>query len=148
LSHGEFSKILIPRILEVSKMKEPESWERLPARFGDRVRIRLHAETATAGIAGRLGLVSGITTVSVTGVEVVGSPTEDIALNVEIERTGECVWLAPALVEFIDHNPGATITLDGVPKRWTRDGSGHWIASSRSLPPKEWFKWLTGMFRK
>jgi hypothetical protein len=105
-------------------MEEPASWNHLPARFGDHVRIRPAAETEAAGIAGRGGLVYGITTMSVTGVEVVGSPTEDVALNVVIDESNESVWLAPSLVEFVDHDAGTTITLDGVPKKWTRDTSG------------------------
>ena len=129
-------------------MEEPASWRHLPARFGDRVRVRPAAETEAAGIAGRAGVVYGITTISVTGVEVVGSPTEDVALNVVIDESNESVWLAAALVEFVDHNAGTTITLDGVPKKWTRDTSGDWMESSRPVPAKERFSWLRGMFRR
>jgi hypothetical protein len=75
-------------------------------------------------MAGRGGVVYGITTISVTAVDVVGSPTEDVALNVVIDESNESVWLAPALVEFVGHNAGTTITLDGVPKKWTREHLG------------------------
>ena len=67
------------------------------------MRIRTAHETEEAGIAGRRGVIYGTTTVSVTGVEVVGSPTEDVALNVAMDESEETVWLAPNLVEFIDH---------------------------------------------
>ena len=126
---------------------EPEIWKQSPAQFGDRVKIRTVAETEKAGIAGRSGVVYGATTVSVTGVEVIGSTTEDVALNVTIDESEETVWI-PYLVEFTDHNAGATITLDGVAKRWTRDASGNWIVSRRPVPPKEWVQWLKGMLRK
>src|SRR5207247_998028 len=64
-----------------SMMQEPAHWKDLPAAFGDRVRIRAAAETLAAGMAGRTGVVFGITTVSVSGVELVGTPTEDTACN-------------------------------------------------------------------
>jgi hypothetical protein len=129
-------------------INEPESWKHLPAQFGDRVKIRTAAETEAAGIAGRSGVIYGTTTVSITGVDVIGSPTEDVALSVAIDESEETVWLAPSLVEFIDHNAGATIVLDGVPKEWTRDASGNWIESKRRLPSSKWVQWLKGLLRK
>ena len=87
---------------------EPEIWKQSPAQFGDRVKIRTVAETEKAGIAGRSGVVYGA---SVTGVEVIGSTKEDVALNVTIDESEETVWIAPYLVEFTDHYAGATITL-------------------------------------
>ena len=131
-----------------SNMEQPESWKHLPAGFGDRVRIRSVTETEAAGIAGRNGIVWGITTVSVSGVQVVGTLTGDAALNVFFEESNEGVWLAPELVEFVNHDPGAVIRLDGVPKQWTRDASGNWVESSRTLAFKEWPARLRGMFRR
>jgi hypothetical protein len=52
------------------------------------------------------------------------------------------VWVAPDLVELVDHDPGATMTLAGVPKQWVRDASGEWIESSRALPLREWPAWV------
>ena len=129
-------------------MKEPESWRHLSAGFGDRVRIRRAPETESADFAGRCGVVHGVTTVSVTGVSVVGTPTDDTALNVCFEESNDNAWFAPQLVEFVDHDPGTSLTLDGVPKKWTRDASGRWIESGRTLSPKEWRTWLRGIFRK
>lgn len=63
-------------------INEPENWKHLPAHLGDRVKIRTAAETEAAGIAGRSGVVHGTTTVSVAGVEIIGSPTDDVALNI------------------------------------------------------------------
>jgi len=129
-------------------MKEPESWKRLPAQFGDRVRIRPAPETEAAEIAGCIGVVNGITTVSVTGVEVVGSPAEDVALNIAIDESEKTFWLAPALVEFIDHNPGVAINLVGVPRQWIRDASGKWVESARRVRRKEWFHRVKRRFWK
>ena len=129
-------------------MKEPGSWKHLPARFGDRVRIRRTAETEAADLADRSGIVYGTTTISVTGVAVVGKPEEDTAINVFFEESGEDVWLAPQLVEFIDHNPGTTITLSGVPKTWTRDTTGDWVESSRAIQLAEWPARLRSILRR
>jgi hypothetical protein len=129
-------------------MKEPESWKRLPAGFGDRVRVRRAPETEAAGLAGRSGIVYGITTVSITGVAVVGEPEEDTAINVFFEDSGEGVWLAPPLVEFVDHNPGTTVAISGVPKEWTRNAAGEWVVTSRTLPLAEWPARIRGILRK
>lgn len=129
-------------------MKGPANWKHLPASFGDRVRIRRTAETEAAGLVDRSGIVHGVTAVSVTGVAVVGKPEEDTAINVSFEESGVDVWLAPQLVEFVDHNPGATITITGVPKRWTRDATGNWVESSRTIPLTEWLARLRGILRK
>ena len=129
-------------------MNEPESWRHLPAGFGDRVRIRHAAETESTDFTERRGVVHGVTTVSVTGVSVVGTPTNDTALNVYFEELNDDAWFAPELVELIDHGPGTTLTLDGVPKKWTRDASGEWIEAPRVLSLKEWPAWFRGIFRK
>ncbi len=118
-------------------MNEPASWKPLPVSFGDQVRIRRTAETEAAEVADRSGVVYVITTVPVSGVSIIGKPEEDTAINVFFEESGRGVWLAPQLAEFVDHNPGTTITLSGVPKRWTRTATGEWVESSRSIPLTE-----------
>jgi hypothetical protein len=122
------------------RLREPESWRHLPARFGDRVKVRRSAETESAGFADRNGIVYGITTVSLSGVEVIGTPKEDTALYVFFEDANDDAWFAPELVELIDHDPGAAKTLD--------DTSGEWVRSSRILSPREWFPWMRGVFRR
>ncbi len=129
-------------------LKEPEDWKSLPAGFGDRVKILQVAETEAAGLVGRIGIVHGITTVSISGVTVVGKLEGDTALNIFFEETGKDVWLAPQLVEFVDHDPGATFTLAGVSKQWTRAADGDWVESSRSLPLAEWPARLRNLIRK
>jgi hypothetical protein len=129
-------------------VREPAHWKNLPAGFGDRVRIRQAAETQTAGIAGRMGVVHGVTTVSVTGVDVIGTPAEDTALNVKLDDSEEAVWLAPELIEFVDHDPGSTITILGVPKTLTRASSGEWVETPRTLAPREWPVWIRRIFRR
>jgi hypothetical protein len=97
----------------------------LPA-FGDRVRIRSTSVTREAGIAGLEGDVHGESVPSASSVEVIGPAPDDFVVNVYVDERGEGYWLAPEHVEFIDHNPGKEIRLDGVPKRWVRRADGTW----------------------
>ncbi len=127
-------------------VQEPASWGQLPARFGDHVRVRQAPETEAARIAGRIGTVYGVTTVSVTRVDVIGTASADTAVNVHFDEPNESVWLAPDLIEFVDHAAGTTISVRGVSKIWTRDVSGAWIESSRKRPIREW-RWLRWIMR-
>ena len=102
------------------------------------MRVKAAPETNAAGIAGCVGIVYGITTVSSTGVEVIGTPTDDTAINVSFKDTSENVWLAPSLLEFLDHSPGITTTVKGSTTKLTRDPSGEWVESRRRLPLSEW----------
>lgn len=94
--------------------------------FGDRVRIRATPVTEAAGIAGLEGDVYGESVPSLSGAEVVGVAADDFVLNVYVEARGEGYWLSPEHVEWVGHNPGQEIRLDGVPKRWVRRADGAW----------------------
>lgn len=120
----------------------------MSAGFGDNVRIKIAPATEAVGIAGRSGIATGMTTPSVTGVSVVGEITDDCAISVMFEDPGQQVWLAPELVEFVDHAPGTTITLKGVPQIWTRGSKGKWTSRPRKLPPSEWIAWIRARFRR
>ncbi len=114
--------------------------EQLSISFGDNVRIRATKETEVAGVAGLEGQVYGETTPSVTGVQVIGSPSNDYAINVHFEERDEAFWFAPELVEFLDHAPGTEIRLEGVEKRWTRSEDGGWQEESLAEERKPWWK--------
>ena len=105
--------------------------------LGDNVKVRSTPETEARGIAGLRGQIYGETTPSVTGVQALGTLQSDYAINVSFEDRKESVWLAPELVEFVDHGPGTEITLEDVPKIWTRDATGEWIEKSTEKP---WWK--------
>ena len=94
--------------------------------FGDRVRIRPTPVTEAAGIAGLEGDIYGESVPSASGVKVIGPAPDDLALNVHVAARGEGYWLAPDHIEFLHHNPGMDIRLDGVPKRWVRRADGGW----------------------
>ena len=115
--------------------------------FGDNVRIKDSQETQALGISGRLGNVFGSTTPSVTGIEVVGPNAEDAAYSVNIEELDKQFWLAPELIEFVDHGAGAEMRLDGVPMSWTREADGSWsehpdeaAENKKSNSQKPWWR--------
>ena len=111
------------------------------------MRVRATPATEKVGVAGRAGNIYGVTKPSATGVEVIGDLTGDQAFNVFFEELRKGFWLVPELLEFIDHSPGATIAVKGVPKKWVRTAGGEWEESSRFLRPREWLSWLRRIFR-
>ena len=94
--------------------------------FGARVRILSDPVTDERGFAGKVGEVYGQTTPSVTNPVVIGTPLKDYAVSVFFEDSQEQHWFPEHLVELLDHNPGATIRLDGVDKEWVRNAHGGW----------------------
>jgi hypothetical protein len=113
-----------------------------PISFGDNVRVRSAPETEARGLAGLAGNVRGETTPSVTAVEVIGEPATDFALCVHFDGRDEDLWFAPQLLEFVDHAPGTTIRLEGVPKQWVRTATGEWqeIPDPEKRDRKPWWK--------
>jgi hypothetical protein len=109
--------------------------------FGDNVRVRSTPETIGRGLAAQTGQVYGVTTPSVTNVEVIGTLTEtDCAFNVHFNDRNESFWFAAELLELLDHAPGTEIRLDGVPKKWTRLAAGTWVEETTSDTRKSWWK--------
>jgi len=92
--------------------------------FGDKVRIRSTDATEARGVAGQTGIAYGYTTPSVTGVEVIGNPSEDYAVSVGIEGLNEQFWFAEDLLEFVNHGAGTTMEVGG--RRFIRDEHGEW----------------------
>jgi len=85
--------------------------------FGDKVRIRRSDETVEHGSADQLGAVLGESIPSGTGLDygpVVGGTAEDFILFVKLDSGGEG-WFAASLVEFVDHQAGLVMALDGGP---------------------------------
>lgn len=103
-----------------------------PVRFGDRVQVRDTAPARALGIVGLVGLVLGETSPSVSGVEVVGSPGGDFALNVELEDGAGSFWFAADMVELLDHAPGTEIQAGDV--RLVRQPDGQWSFASPPDP--------------
>jgi len=42
------------------------------------------------------------------------------------------------LIEKLDNGEGATMTLDGIDKKWTKNSSGEWI--EENLRKKKWWQ--------
>ncbi len=98
--------------------------------LGDHVRIRETPETADTGFAGMTGMVYGITTPSVTGIEVIGGAPADTAVGVGFESVDMTVWFDPDLVEFIDHGAGTTASAAG--QDLVRTAEGAWKPVDRT----------------
>jgi hypothetical protein len=99
---------------------------RLMAEVGifDRVRVRSTALTDSLGLAGRVGLVYGQTTPSITGVQGIGDEGNDHGFCIRFEDGDQEVWLASDLVEFVDHAPGSTARIGQ--RSHIRDEKGVW----------------------
>jgi len=70
-------------------------------RFGDIARMKSTAETEKLGLAGLCGPVYGQTLPSASGVEVVGMPSNNLAINVYFEGRDEQIWFADDLLELV-----------------------------------------------
>ncbi len=109
--------------------------------FGDHVRVRASDLTTKMGLAGLVGQVYGQTTPSQIDVEVIGALKTDYAVNVYLETQETALWFSEDLLEFVDHGQGTEVTLDGVPRKWTRTASGEWVESKIPSPSsKPWWK--------
>jgi hypothetical protein len=94
--------------------------------IGDNVRALSAPETDALRVSGRVGTVYGQTVPSSSGVEIVGSASNDYAVSLFFEESGESYWFADHLVEFVDHGAGATVKLKGVDKEWVRMDDDTW----------------------
>jgi hypothetical protein len=103
--------------------------------FGDNVRVLPSPETDSLKISGLTGVVYGETTPSITGVTVIGKTADDYAFNVNFGDALPSQWLAPQLLEFIDHAPGSVAKVGT--KEFVRDESGDWKATTTNKP---WWK--------
>lgn len=114
--------------------------------FGDNVRIKESSETVALGISGRYGEIYGFTTPSKTDIESVGPKEEDLAYSVNIKELDKQFWIAPSLIEFVDHGAGTEMRLDGLPMTWRKEADGSWTevpdtASTESRKKQWWQFW-------
>ena len=109
--------------------------------FGNKVRIKGTTETEEKGLAGKEGEVYGQTAPSMMDFEVIGTLTEDVAINVHFNDLDESFWFAEDLIEHIDNGQGAEITLDGIDKKWIKGENGDWIEEDTQKENKWWQFW-------
>ena len=105
--------------------------------FGDNIRIIASKETDALGLTGKEGQVYGGTTPSVTSVVVVGVVEEDYALLISFDDLDQEVWIAPHLVDFIDHGAGAKLVIGNV--KAVRRADGSWKELT-IIPKGKWWE--------
>lgn len=76
--------------------------------------------------------VYGQTTPSMMDFEIIGTLTEDVAINVHFDDFNKSFWFAEGLIEHIDNGQGTVITLDGIDKKWIKGENGDWIEQDTS----------------
>jgi hypothetical protein len=122
-----------------------------PISFADNVRVRVTPVTEAAGVAGLHGQVYGVTTPSVTGVEVIGEVKDDTAVNVFFAEQNASHWFTPDLLEFVDHAPGTEIRVANSPTKSVRTEDGEWqvlpVETSPARGVVAWFARVLGIGR-
>ncbi len=109
--------------------------------FGDNVRVLVTSETTAQCVAGKVGSVLGMTTPSVTSVDVIGELNEDYAINVSFEDEEGEFWFAHQLLEFIDHGAGTEIVIDDFKAIRNADGTWDEMTVSKPIKKKWWQFW-------
>lgn len=94
--------------------------------YGDNVRIARTSETERLGIADLVGNVYDETHPSLTNLEVIGELRLDYALNVYFDSLDKSYWLAPQLLEFVNHAPGTEVHVHGSPFKSVHQRDGSW----------------------
>ncbi|NBW06739.1 MAG: hypothetical protein EBR82_01795 [Caulobacteraceae bacterium] len=100
----------------------------------DAARVRSTPVTEAAGYAGAEGTIHGVTTVSLSGVDVIGEPEDDVAIYVDFDGQLPEAWFQPSLVEVIGE-PAMTVTVGK--GRMERSEGGEW----REAPRPWWRFW-------
>jgi hypothetical protein len=103
--------------------------------FGDNVQVCDVVITRDLALAGLKGEVFGVTTPSVTGVEVIGALTADVAINVHFPSLDKALWFVPELLEFLDHGAGTVITIGT--HKLVRNSDGSWFEEKTGLTFKD-----------
>lgn len=103
--------------------------------FGDNVQVCDVRITRDLALAGLKGEVFGVTTPSVTGVEVIGTLTADVAINVHFPSLNKAFWIAPDLLEFLDHGVGTVITIGT--HKLVRQSDASWFEEKTGLKFKD-----------
>jgi hypothetical protein len=106
--------------------------------YGDNVRIQRTAETERLGIAEMIGNVYGETNPSESKVTVIGDVTSDYALNIYFEKLDASFWLAPQLLEFVNHAPGTEVFVHGSLFKSVHQRDGSWKQVSLSPERQSW----------
>src|SRR4030095_3412902 len=99
--------------------------------------IKSSQQTVEKGLAGKIGEIFGETTPSMMDFEIIGTPKVDYAVNVYFNDLGESFWFDADLLEQIDTGEGTVMTLDGIPKKWTKGKNGEWIEEVTEITQRQ-----------
>jgi hypothetical protein len=116
--------------------------------FGDNVRILRTPETERLGIAELIGNVYGDTKPSESKIKVIGKLTSDYAFNVYFDSLDKCYWLAPQMLEFVNHAPGTEVHVEGSPYKSVHQRDGSWKQVPVNGDQVPWFRRLLGRLRR
>jgi hypothetical protein len=111
---------------------------------GDNVSIVDAPPTRQSGHATLVGVCYGMTTPSVTGVEVLGDAFDDVAVNVHFENDAvPDAWFAPELVTLVDHAVGSRATVGD--RAFVKTADGEWVPTrsnggQRPARRRRWFR--------
>jgi hypothetical protein len=111
--------------------------------FGDNVSVVDAPPTRQSGHANLVGVCYGMTTPSVTDVEVIGDAVDDVALNVHFENDAvPDAWFAPQLVTLVDHAVGSHATVGD--RSFVKTADGAWVPTQsngrRRVARRSWFR--------
>ena len=109
--------------------------------FGDNVKVLADPDTTLHGVACKMGRVQGMTTPSITGVEVIGELTEDYAVNVSFEEIEGEFWFATESLEFIDHGAGTEIVIGDLKAIRNENGTWNETHTTPTTQKKWWQFW-------
>jgi hypothetical protein len=80
--------------------------------------------------------------------EIIGTPKEDYAINVHFKDLEESFWFDADLLEQVDTGEGTVMTLDGIPKKWTKGKNGEWIEEDKEIIQGQTKSHRTNLLRK
>jgi hypothetical protein len=99
--------------------------------------VKRDPETNAAGVAGLTGRVVGRTTPSTSGMPVIGTAADDVALAVKFDEPRDSLWFSPELLEALDDDRAAA-TCARTPGRKRRRGSVPKLPRTGGAP--NWFR--------
>lgn len=97
--------------------------------FGNKVKIKTSEDTEKINVAGKFGKIFGQTVPSLSGVEVIGNPKRDYAINVYFEDIDDSYWFDESLIETVDTGIGSDIIIGD--QKFIKNETGEWLPSTQ-----------------
>jgi hypothetical protein len=112
--------------------------------FGDRVKVKSNDITVAKGLDNKVGSVTGWSTPSMSGVDVLGGAADDFAISVLFDefngKDKVTIWFNEDHLEFVDYGVGQSIWIGNTVA--TRSADGSWVETvlGDALAKKPWWK--------